>query len=684
MTELSTPDLNSGPLVSVLIPAWNAAPWLEETLLSVQRQSFTNFECIIVDDGSTDKTAQVAASFVNKDLRFHLIRQENAGECGARNRALAEARGRFIAFLDADDYWDFRFLEKMLRACMQDQQTDLVFCRYTMFTDGTNLRKPQPWTNLHATGNSWWDMLMDTLFCMGAWVCRAEAVRAAGPFTETLHIAGDRDFLLRLLAHIYACSGCKAVAVPESLLYYRQRPGSAVRQSHLALRDEWQMMQPHIEHSGVPQKIRARARSNLAFKMAAIATFGCGDFLLALRWYTKAVRLAPLNLNLYWLPIRKLIFSLLPTRPIRRTILFLTLRADFGGGPEHLWQLLKNLPAGVQACVACPKDYPYYDRYRACVGDGNIFVLPHRKFSLVRLWKLRGFCRAHGVAVLHSHGKGAGLYARLLAALTGIPCAHTFHGVHTAEYSAIKKILYRLYERGMSLFTKAGITVSEGERAQILTEGLLPEAKLHLIENGVVIPNVPVEAPTAAPYRVVSFSRFDYQKNSLFLIDILDALERRGRIQDFQFVIVGDGPDRSHIIATAHARGPVDALVCADATPEPHAFFAGALCYLSTSRWEGMPLAVLEAMAHGLPAVVTDVVGNRDAVWQGETGFLYPEGDAEAAAKALCRLADKPELRWKLSEQAREYVAHRHNAQDMAETTLCLIQEIVDKSARVT
>ena len=80
MTELSTFGLNGAPLVSVLIPAWNAAPWLAETLLSVQRQSFTNFECIVVDDGSTDETDQVAASFVDKDLRFHLIRQENTGE----------------------------------------------------------------------------------------------------------------------------------------------------------------------------------------------------------------------------------------------------------------------------------------------------------------------------------------------------------------------------------------------------------------------------------------------------------------------------------------------------------------------------------------------------------------------------------------------------------------------------
>ncbi|MDR2727034.1 MAG: glycosyltransferase [Deltaproteobacteria bacterium] len=384
-----------------------------------------------------------------------------------------------------------------------------------------------------------------------------------------------------------------------------------------------------------------------------------------------------------------------------KPVLFLTLRADFGGGPEHLWQLLRHLPEETSeyqphrrispppgnfsnpqwaklACVfvACPEDYPYYERYRDRLGKENIFVLPHRKFSLSTLWGLRAFCRERGVAVLHSHGKGAGLYARILVLLTGLPCVHTFHGVHMREYGGLKRFLYRLGERVLSLATRAAITVSEGERAQILAEGLMPAARLHLILNGVEIPAATAGEAAGPPFCIISMSRFDYQKNSGFLADIAEALRQRGRLGEFRFVVVGDGPGRAGMLAAAQARGLSGSLECSGASPDPQAFFSGGLCYLSTSRWEGMPLAVLEAMAHGLPAVVTDTVGNRDAVKGGETGFVYPEGDADAAASALCRLADDPKLRRALGEQAREYTRQHHDAWKMATDTLELLQGI--------
>lgn len=660
------------PLVSVLIPAWNVAPWIGECLCSVLSQSVADFECIVVDDGSTDDTARVVQSF--GDPRIRLIRQENRGECMARNRAMEEAKGRFVAFLDADDYWDLCFLEKLLAVFEANPEVDLAFCGWSMFMDGTGLRKRQPWTNVHATGNVWYDMLLDAVFCMGAWMVKRDAIPFGMNFLPGIPVGGDRDFLLRLLAHIYTDRQHTALGIPDRLLWYRQRSSSSVRQAEGALANEWRLMTTHLEHPGVPEKIRKRGFSNLAFKMSVIAAFGCKNFRMAVFWYAKALRLAPLNLNLYWMPLRKLFFSLLPARPARRSILFLTLRADFGGGPEHLWRLLRHLPPGTRACVACPQDYPYYDRYRACVGEENIFILPHRRFSLPALWRLRRFCRERGTAVLHSHGKGAGVYARLLAALTGLPCVHTYHGVHMGGYGRLEKFIYRLCERFFSLFTHAAITVSEGERAQILAEGLIPPAKLRLIPNGVEVPEVASGEAVGPPFRVISMSRFDYQKNSEFLLSIAQALCQHGRLGDFHFLIVGDGLGKAHVLSAAKMHGLASSLECPGASPEPHSFFKGALCYISTSRWEGMPLAVLEAMAHGLPAVVTDVAGNRDAVINGETGYIYPEGDPQEAASALCRLADDSQLRQVMAGQARKHVRQCHDARRMAQETLDVLR----------
>lgn len=359
-------------------------------------------------------------------------------------------------------------------------------------------------------------------------------------------------------------------------------------------------------------------------------------------------------------------------------ILFITLRADFGGGPEHLWQLLKHAPISVVPYVACPEEYPYYERYRNVVGRSHIFTLPHRLFSLRKFWQLRRFCREHDITVLHPHGKGAGLYARFLAFLNGLPCVYTFHGVHIAEYSRLKKNIYRLYERFMSLFTQVGIAVSDGERAQITAERLMPASKLRLIPNGVSVSGVTSNAGCllSPPYVVVTLSRFDYQKNSTFLIDIAQWLDTKNRLKEFQIIAVGDGTDRQTVANGAQTNGWDNAVLCPGVSTRPHLFFEGALCYLSTSRWEGMPLAVLEAMAHGLPVVASDVVGNRDAVNHGETGFLYPEGDAAAAAAALCRFADNPALRRAIGANARAYVLRNHSVEEMAAKTFKVLKEV--------
>lgn len=91
------------PLVSIIIPAYNRARFLPETLNSALGQSVTDIECIVVDDGSTDNTKDIVANFCAHDHRVQYLRQENRGPSAARNYGLAVARGRFIQFLDSDD-----------------------------------------------------------------------------------------------------------------------------------------------------------------------------------------------------------------------------------------------------------------------------------------------------------------------------------------------------------------------------------------------------------------------------------------------------------------------------------------------------------------------------------------------------------------------------------------------------
>ena len=93
------------PFVSVIMPAYNAATFIAGSIKSVVKQSFTNWELIIIDDGSTDNTKNIINCFINKDARIKYHYQQNGKQGKARNAGLALAKGKYIAFIDADDVW---------------------------------------------------------------------------------------------------------------------------------------------------------------------------------------------------------------------------------------------------------------------------------------------------------------------------------------------------------------------------------------------------------------------------------------------------------------------------------------------------------------------------------------------------------------------------------------------------
>ena len=125
------------PLISVVIPAYNAEQFLDETLESVFAQTYENWECIIVNDGSTDNTESVAKKWCEKDARFRYFYKENSGASDTRNLGIKEARGEYIAFLDADDLYMPNFLEVCLQNLVE-KDVDLVAPKMLEFWDVRN------------------------------------------------------------------------------------------------------------------------------------------------------------------------------------------------------------------------------------------------------------------------------------------------------------------------------------------------------------------------------------------------------------------------------------------------------------------------------------------------------------------------------------------------------------------
>lgn len=129
------------PLVSIIIPCFNQGKFLNETLLSVYNQSYSNWECLIINDGSTDNSENIAKTWVDKDHRFKYFYKDNNGVSAARNFALEEVNGTYIQFLDADDLLDKRKLELSLNALgtSESENKQIVISNFRMFSSNANV-----------------------------------------------------------------------------------------------------------------------------------------------------------------------------------------------------------------------------------------------------------------------------------------------------------------------------------------------------------------------------------------------------------------------------------------------------------------------------------------------------------------------------------------------------------------
>jgi glycosyltransferase involved in cell wall biosynthesis len=231
----------------------------------------------------------------------------------------------------------------------------------------------------------------------------------------------------------------------------------------------------------------------------------------------------------------------------------------------------------------------------------------------------------------------------------------------------------------LSLLTSRVIAVSAGEAGQLRLRCADRARRVVVIANGVSIPQERVDPSVIdqRPLRVVHVTRFVFQKNPDLLVAVVEELRKLGALGDFRFVILGDGPDRPAIEARMATLGLSPYVEFCGAVSDMGAQYRRAFCLLSTSRWEGLPLALIEAMSAGVPVVATDVVGNRDAVDPGKTGFLFDPTRPDEAAGHLLALSRSASQWQAQSDAARARVETDFSETRMADATLGLYREIL-------
>lgn len=200
------------PFVSAIIASYNDATYLPDSIESVLNQDYPYIECILVDDGSTDHTPDLMKRW-SDDPRFHYIRIEHAGLSGARNRGLQHARGDFVAFLDADDWWEHD--KTMLQAVFLLSNPEVGFCWCAFRGIGNGPSPGALLTNgvYESAGLARHILLSGVAAAPSCWMVRRNLLRKVGGFDEDIYNGSDRELMFRLACNSHGGSIGKSLTV---------------------------------------------------------------------------------------------------------------------------------------------------------------------------------------------------------------------------------------------------------------------------------------------------------------------------------------------------------------------------------------------------------------------------------------------------------------------------------------
>ncbi|MGB7444911.1 MAG: glycosyltransferase family A protein [Coleofasciculaceae cyanobacterium] len=214
------------PKVTVVIPAYNAMRYLPETMETALSQTYTDFEVLVVNDGSTDHTAEWVSQLT--DSRVRIVSQENKGLAGARNTGVANAKGEYIAFLDADDLWELTKLEKQVRCLDENPKVGLVYT-WTALADQDGKSTGRV-IKSHAEGDVWKELLEFNMVCCGSTpLIRRSCLEAVGLFAKDVTPSDDWEMWLRLASQFHFG------VVKEPLIRYRQHASNSSKKSQVML-----------------------------------------------------------------------------------------------------------------------------------------------------------------------------------------------------------------------------------------------------------------------------------------------------------------------------------------------------------------------------------------------------------------------------------------------------------------
>lgn len=360
-------------------------------------------------------------------------------------------------------------------------------------------------------------------------------------------------------------------------------------------------------------------------------------------------------------------------------ILYVITRAERGGAQMHVRDLIAHLPSGFSAAIATGETGFLCDEAAKLgvpvrvVPELTHPIRPIKDFrALVAIARL---IRREAPDLVHAHTSKAGLLARFAARLTATPVVFTAHAWSFVDgMPRLQRWISIPLERLAAVPATAKIiTVSEANSVLAIRKSIGNEKRLVRIWNGV--PDVPGRAVPGAGHGVtlIMVARFAPPKDHLLLLQALVEVKGHWRL-----LLVGDGPTRLHVQEAAVDLGLADRIEFLGLRDDIDELLAGADVFILPSKWEGLPLSILEAMRAGLPVIATDTGGVAEAVTDGVTGYLTPPGDIVKLSERIQQLISSPELLAGMALAARRRYEDDFRIEIMVRKTVAVYRQLID------
>ncbi len=339
----------------------------------------------------------------------------------------------------------------------------------------------------------------------------------------------------------------------------------------------------------------------------------------------------------------------------RTKILLISSSGKTGGGPSHIFLLKELLKDEFDFYLAMPLFNSKSKNY----DKKKYLDISERRISFIDIIRLIIFSRKNSINIIHAHGKGAGLIARIIKIFLNRPLIYTFHGIHTHCLSRLNRFLYIFYENITGWLDDEKVFVSLSERKH--TKYL----KLFIGKNSCIINNSTKKKIKIKFKEEKNNLKIGINNNKKNIISICRLVDQKNifeifniaqKLQIYNFIVLGDGflLDKAKIYLK---NNDIKNVFLFGTQKDIFKYLYESDLFLSTSLYEGHPISILEAMSIGLPIVATKVTGNIDTIKSDFSGFFYRLGDIKQASYLIEKIMNNNTLKLKFSKNS--FFTHR-------------------------